>query len=106
MPSYLDLALTAAFSLASVSTLLSEQGILHLMDPEARLMSLMGNEYLQNKVLFILPYKILRTHIPFHGYFVPHSKKEQSEGVTETKFGAETEERTIQRLPHPGLYPI
>jgi hypothetical protein len=22
------------------------------------------------------------------------------EGVTETKFGAETEERTIQRLPH------
>jgi hypothetical protein len=24
------------------------------------------------------------------------------EGVTETKFKAETEERTIQRLPHPG----
>jgi hypothetical protein len=24
------------------------------------------------------------------------------EGVTETKFGAEMEERTIQRLPHPG----
>jgi hypothetical protein len=28
------------------------------------------------------------------------------EGVTETKFGAETEERTIQRLPHPGIHPI
>jgi hypothetical protein len=28
------------------------------------------------------------------------------EGVTETKFGDETEERTIQRLPHPGIYPI
>ena len=28
------------------------------------------------------------------------------EGVTETKFGAETEGRTIQRLPHLGIYPI
>jgi hypothetical protein len=28
------------------------------------------------------------------------------EGVTETKLGAETEERTIQRLPHPGIHPI
>ena len=28
------------------------------------------------------------------------------EGVTETKFGAEMEERTIQRLPHPGIHPI
>jgi hypothetical protein len=28
------------------------------------------------------------------------------EGVTETKFGAETEGRIIQRLPHPGIYPI
>jgi len=27
------------------------------------------------------------------------------EGVTETKFGAETEGRTIQRLPHPGIHP-
>ena len=27
-------------------------------------------------------------------------------GVTETKFGAETEERTIQRLPHLGIHPI
>ena len=28
------------------------------------------------------------------------------EGVTETKFGAEVEERTIQRLPHLGIHPI
>jgi hypothetical protein len=28
------------------------------------------------------------------------------EGVTETKFGAEMEERTIQRLPHLGIHPI
>jgi hypothetical protein len=28
------------------------------------------------------------------------------EGVTETKFGAEMEERTIQRLAHMGIHPI
>jgi hypothetical protein len=28
------------------------------------------------------------------------------EGVTERKFGADTEGRTIQRLPHLGIYPI
>jgi hypothetical protein len=28
------------------------------------------------------------------------------EGVTETKYGAETEGKTIQRLPHPGIHPI
>jgi hypothetical protein len=28
------------------------------------------------------------------------------EGVTETKFGVETEGRTIQRLPHKGIHPI
>ena len=28
------------------------------------------------------------------------------EGVTETKFGAEMEGRTIQRLPHLGIHPI
>jgi hypothetical protein len=28
------------------------------------------------------------------------------EGVTETKFGAETEGRTIQRLSYPGIQPI
>jgi hypothetical protein len=28
------------------------------------------------------------------------------EGVTEAKFGAETEGRTIQRLPHPRIRPI
>jgi hypothetical protein len=28
------------------------------------------------------------------------------EGVTETKFGSETEGRTIQRLPYPWIHPI
>jgi hypothetical protein len=28
------------------------------------------------------------------------------EGVTETKFRADKEGRTIQRLPHPGIHPI
>jgi hypothetical protein len=28
------------------------------------------------------------------------------EGVTETKFGAETKGWTTQRLPHPGIHPI
>jgi hypothetical protein len=28
------------------------------------------------------------------------------EGVTETKFGAETEGMTIQRLPYVGIHPI
>jgi hypothetical protein len=28
------------------------------------------------------------------------------EGVTETKFKAETEGRTIQKLPHLGIHPI
>jgi hypothetical protein len=28
------------------------------------------------------------------------------EGVTETKFGAETKGWTMQRLPHPGVHPI
>jgi hypothetical protein len=28
------------------------------------------------------------------------------EGVTETKFGAETERMTIQRLPYSGIHPI
>jgi hypothetical protein len=28
------------------------------------------------------------------------------EGVTETKFVAKIEGRTIQRLPHPGIHPI
>jgi hypothetical protein len=34
------------------------------------------------------------------GYKIP------MEGVTETKFGAETEGKTIQRLPHLGIHPI
>jgi hypothetical protein len=28
------------------------------------------------------------------------------EGVTETKFGARTKGKTIQRLSHPGIHPI
>ena len=28
------------------------------------------------------------------------------EGVTETKFGAETEGMTIQKLPHLGIHPV
>jgi hypothetical protein len=27
------------------------------------------------------------------------------EGVTETKFGAKTEGKTIERVPHPGIHP-
>jgi hypothetical protein len=39
-------------------------------------------------------------------FLLRRGKKIPMEGVTETKFGAETEERTIQRLPHPGIHPI
>jgi hypothetical protein len=39
-------------------------------------------------------------------YFLRIRNKIPMEGVTETKFGAETEGRTIQRLPHPGIHPI
>jgi hypothetical protein len=28
------------------------------------------------------------------------------EGITETKFGAKTEDKTIQRLHQPGIHPI
>jgi hypothetical protein len=28
------------------------------------------------------------------------------EKVTETNFGAEMEEQTVQKLPHPGIHPI
>jgi hypothetical protein len=39
--------------------------------------------------------------------FLPRMEnKIPMEGVTTTKFGAEMEERTIQRLPHPGIHPI
>ena len=33
-------------------------------------------------------------------------KKIPMEGVTETKFGAESEAMSIQRLPHLGIHPI
>jgi hypothetical protein len=39
--------------------------------------------------------------------FLPRmGNKIPMEGVTETKFGAEKEGRTIQRLPHLGIHPI
>jgi hypothetical protein len=45
---------------------------------------------------------------PKCGYFflLRMGNKIPMEGVTETKFGAETEGPTIQRLPHPGIRPI
>jgi hypothetical protein len=39
-------------------------------------------------------------------YFLRMGNKRPIEGVTETKFGAETEGRTIQRLPHPRIHTI
>jgi hypothetical protein len=35
-----------------------------------------------------------------------NGNKTPNEGVTETKFGAETKGLTIQTLPHPGVHPI
>ena len=32
--------------------------------------------------------------------------KTPMEGVTETKYGAETEGKAIQKLPHSGIHPI
>jgi hypothetical protein len=39
-------------------------------------------------------------------FLLRRGNKIPMEGVTETKFGAETEGRTIQRLPHLGIHPI
>jgi hypothetical protein len=39
-------------------------------------------------------------------FFPRIENKIPREGVTETKFGAETKGWTIQRLPHPGIHPI
>jgi hypothetical protein len=38
--------------------------------------------------------------------FLRRGNKIPREGVTETKFGAETEGMTIQKLPHLGIHPI
>jgi hypothetical protein len=38
--------------------------------------------------------------------FLIRGSKMPMEGVTETKFGAETEGKAIQRLPHLGIHPI
>ena len=70
---------------------------------------------------WILAQKLRIPKIQFAKYMKLKKKEDQSvdtsfllrmgnkipmEGVTETKFGAETEGRTIQRLPHPGIHPI
>jgi hypothetical protein len=39
-------------------------------------------------------------------FLLQRGNKIHMEGVTETKFGDETEGRTIQRLPDPGIHPI
>jgi hypothetical protein len=69
----------------------------------------------------ILAQKLRLPKIQFAKHMKPKKKEDQRvdtsfllrmgnkipmEGVTETKFGAETEERTIQRLPHPGIHSI
>jgi hypothetical protein len=38
--------------------------------------------------------------------FLRRGNKIPMEGVTETRFGAETEGMTSQRLPHLGIHPI
>jgi hypothetical protein len=38
--------------------------------------------------------------------FLEGGNKKPMEGVTETKFGAETEGMTIQKLLHLGIHPI
>jgi hypothetical protein len=39
-------------------------------------------------------------------FLIRMRNKIPTEGVTETKFGAETEGMTIQKLPHPRIHPI
>jgi hypothetical protein len=39
-------------------------------------------------------------------FLLTMGEKIPMEGVTETKFGAETEGMTIQRLPHLGILPL
>ena len=39
-------------------------------------------------------------------FLLRRGNKIPMEGVTETKFGADTEGMTIQRLPYLGIYPI
>jgi hypothetical protein len=41
-----------------------------------------------------------------YSFLLRMGNKIPMEGLTETKFRAETEGRTIQRLPHLGIYPI
>ena len=39
-------------------------------------------------------------------FLLRRGNKIPMEGVTETKFGAETEGKAMQRLPHLGIHPI
>jgi hypothetical protein len=39
-------------------------------------------------------------------FFLEWGNKISMKGVTETKFGAKMEGKTIQRLAHPGIHPI
>jgi hypothetical protein len=70
---------------------------------------------------WILAQKLRIPKIQFTNHLKLRKKKDQSvdtsillrreskipmKGVTETKCGAETEERTIKRLPHLGIHPI
>jgi hypothetical protein len=41
-----------------------------------------------------------------NSFLLRRGNKIPMEGVTETKYGAETEGRTIQRLPHLGIHPL
>ena len=53
------------------------------------------------KIQFAKHMKLKDTLVPLRS-----GKKIPMEGVTETKFGAETKGLTIQRLPHLGIHPI
>ena len=70
---------------------------------------------------WILAQKFRIPKIQFIDHMKPNKKEDQSvdilillrrgyklpmQGVTETKYGAETEDMTIQRLPYLGIHPI
>ena len=62
----------------------------------------------KNKVKFAKPMKLNKKEDQSvdTSFLLRMGNKVPMEGVTETKFGAEMEGRTIQRLPHPGIHPI
>ena len=74
---------------------------------------------LTDKWILVQKFGIPKTQFTYQ--IMPKKKEEQSmdtldllrrrnkiptEGDTETKCGAESEGKTIQRLPHPGIHPI